>query len=131
MLYDGMLVLGLLLLVWIGFYFTLYALTGKEDIGSSPLSALFWPLAAAAMLGFHAWFWSHGGQTLGMRAWRIRLLTEDGTPVGPKQATVRYLLAWLSVLPLGLGYWWSLFDKRRRAWHDTLSHTMLVVLEKK
>ena len=82
-------------------------------------------------MAFHIGFWKHGGQTLGMRAWKIKGLREDGAPLSVRDAAVRYLAAILSALPLGLGYLWSLFDPHRRAWHDRLSHTMLVVLEKK
>ncbi len=49
---------------------------------------------------FFGWFWTHGGQTLGMRAWKLRLVRYDGEPVGWRQALLRFLLASLWLLPL-------------------------------
>jgi uncharacterized RDD family membrane protein YckC len=55
-------------------------------------------------LAFFGWFWTHGGQTLGMRAWRLKLRRIDGRPPGWVNATVRYavmLLSWgVALTPL-------------------------------
>jgi uncharacterized RDD family membrane protein YckC len=48
---------------------------------------------------YFTWFWSHGGQTVAMKAWHVRLLGADGRPVSPLRAAVRYLLSWLWFLP--------------------------------
>jgi len=80
---------------------------------------------------FFGWFWTHGGQTLGMRAWRLQLLDRDGKPVTWHQALIRYAAAWLSLLPLGLGYLWIWLDRDGQAWHDRLSGTRLVLLRKR
>lgn len=48
---------------------------------------------------YFTWFWSHGGQTVAMKAWHIRLRTADDQPVSMRRAWVRYLLAWLWFLP--------------------------------
>ncbi len=92
--------------------------------------ALFSMYLFLVAFGFFGWFWLHGGQTLGMRAWRIRVVTFDGKPIGPWHALLRYLVAIASWLPLGLGFWWSLWDKERLCWHDRYSETVLVVLPK-
>ena len=75
---------------------------------------------------FYCWFWTHGGQTLGMRAWRIRVVGRDGQEVGWGRAVGRFFAAWLSALPAGAGFWWSLIDPQRLCWHDRLSGTVLV-----
>jgi uncharacterized RDD family membrane protein YckC len=79
---------------------------------------------------FFSWFWIHGGQTLGMRSWRLKLLDKGGSRVTLGQSLVRYAAALLSLLPLGLGYLWVLFDRDGMAWHDRLSNTRLVMLKK-
>lgn len=79
---------------------------------------------------FFGWFWTHGGQTLGMRAWRLKLLDASGGPATWRQALVRVAGAYLSALALGLGYLWILFDPEKRSWHDRLSSTRLVILSK-
>ena len=79
---------------------------------------------------FYGWFWTHGGQTLGMRAWRLRLLRSDGKAANWRSAIIRVAAAHLSWLALGLGYVWILFDSERLAWHDRLSSTRLVIVAK-
>jgi uncharacterized RDD family membrane protein YckC len=49
----------------------------------------------------------------------------DGARITWAQALIRYLTAYLSWLALGLGFWWSLWDKDRKTWHDRLSGTEL------
>lgn len=73
--------------------------------------------------GFYGWFWTHGGQTLGMRAWRIRVLTMDGRPLAWKQALIRFVALLISWGLLGLGFFWGLVDKYSYTWHDYLSRT--------
>lgn len=77
---------------------------------------------------FFGWFWTHGGQTLGMRAWRLRVVADDGRPMSWKLAWRRFAWSLLSWLTAGLGFIWSLFDRERLAWHDRLSGTRLVLL---
>jgi uncharacterized RDD family membrane protein YckC len=84
-----------------------------------------------ASLLFFGWFWTHGGQTLGMRAWRLQVRRTDGMPLPWPAAIARYAFAWLAWLPLGAGVLWSAVDARRRAWHDALSGTEVVLLPKK
>ena len=40
---------------------------------------------------FFAWFWLHGGQTLGMRAWRLRVQRPEGQPITLWRALLRFL----------------------------------------
>ena len=52
------------------------------------------------VLGFYfSWFWTHGGQTLAMKTWRIKLISKDGAQLSWQQAVLRYLLVWLWFLP--------------------------------
>ncbi len=74
---------------------------------------------------FYTWFWMHGGQTLGLRAWKIKVLTLDRKPITWKHALLRFSAAMLSWLFFGLGFLWILIDKNQRSWHDHLSQTAL------
>ncbi len=80
---------------------------------------------------FYVWFWSHGGQTLGMKTWMLQLVSDDGKPIDRKQAFIRAFVGVLSWCCLGLGFYWSLFDKKNRTWHDILSASHLIQLKKK
>lgn len=72
--------------------------------------------------------WRVGGQTLGMKAWRIRLVTVDAQRPAWGRITVRFLFAGVSLACLGLGFIWTLFDREHRSWHDMISGTRLVLL---
>ena len=80
---------------------------------------------------FYGWFWTHGGQTLGMRTWKLKLVSVDNNPVSWKQALIRYIGALISWGVFGLGFLWVLFNKDQKTWHDMLSETKLIQLPKK
>jgi uncharacterized RDD family membrane protein YckC len=76
---------------------------------------------------YFCWHWVDGKQTLGMRSWKIEVINETDTPLNWKQASFRYFAALLSLLLLGLGFIWALFDKEKLTLHDRLSKTKLIV----
>jgi uncharacterized RDD family membrane protein YckC len=119
LVYDAFLVAALTF----AFTFTVVVLRGREIEPGTPWFA---PALLGIALAFYGWFWTRGGQTLGMQAWRIRVTAADGGPVRWPQAVMRFFAAWLSALPAGLGYWWVLVDAQKRAWHDRLSDTRTV-----
>jgi uncharacterized RDD family membrane protein YckC len=75
---------------------------------------------------FFAWCWTRGGQTLGMRTWKMKVVNEDNTKLSYTTALIRFIVSMISWLPFGLGYLWSLWDKQHRTWHDIASKTKLV-----
>ena len=79
---------------------------------------------------FYTWFWLHGGQTLGMRAWKLRLQNIDGRPITIWQALLRFLVAIPSLALAGLGFFWMLVDKDSMTWHDRFSESVIVKLPK-
>jgi uncharacterized RDD family membrane protein YckC len=80
----------------------------------------------AVVYAFFVFFWTRGGQTLGMRSWRIRLETYEGNTPSFAAASLRFFMAIVSLLPLGLGFLWQLWDVDKLAWHDRVSRTRLV-----
>jgi len=48
---------------------------------------------------YFGWFWTHGGQTLAMKTWRVRIVTREGKALRWPRALLRYLLAWLWFVP--------------------------------
>jgi uncharacterized RDD family membrane protein YckC len=88
----------------------------------------FWFSAGLATIPalFFCWFWTHGGQTLGMVAWRLHLEAPDGGPPDWPRALLRYCAALMSLLPVGLGFIWALWDSERATWHDRISGTRMV-----
>lgn len=76
--------------------------------------------------GFFLWFWKRGGQTLGMRAWRLRIYSITEEPVGWGRLVLR-LLASLG----GLGTLLVLFDvKNKQSLQDRVAQTEVLKLTK-
>jgi uncharacterized RDD family membrane protein YckC len=126
-LYDSLLLFGL----WtLASGLLLLASGGRLADPDRPFALLVTLQCALALItgGFFLWFWTHGGQTLGMRAWRLKLVTRNGGPVTLRQGLVRLAAALLALAPGGLGLLWVLVDPRRRAWHDRWSGTQLIVV---
>lgn len=123
MFYDGLLLLALLFLASLPFT----VLHGSAFESGDPGYRLY--LLAVCYIYF-AWQWTHGGQTLGMKTWRLRAVTASGATMDWQQTLVRYLGALLSMAVFGLGYWWILIDRDRLAWHDRLSGTRLVLVNR-
>lgn len=92
----------------------------------SPLQLALWLLCWLLAGTYAVVSWRHGGQTLGMRPWRLRVLAADGGRPGLRALAMRYAVGTLSLLPAGLGFWWAWLDRDRLAWHDRASGTRLV-----
>jgi uncharacterized RDD family membrane protein YckC len=76
--------------------------------------------------GYFVLSWLRGGQTLGGRAWRVRVVPSDGAALGLRQALLRFAVAVVSLLAFGAGFWWALADRDRRTWHDRVARTMVI-----
>ena len=85
---------------------------------------------ALLIVGFYGVPWRRGGQTLGMASWRLRVERHDGSLLLWRDVIVRIAAGLLSLLPAGLGWLWILVDREKRAWHDRLSRTRVVVVPK-
>ena len=75
---------------------------------------------------YFAWQWVRGGFTLGMKTWHLSVERLDGDTITWQQSGVRFVLAMVSLLCLGMGFWWILVDKEKRAWHDIGSRSRMV-----
>ena len=124
-LYDTLVLIALAVIVA-----TIAVALKKGPITSA--SGYWRPMLQLAMtlvgMAFYLWFWTHGGQTLGMKAWRLVLVTDQGAIPGYGHAALRLAASLLSWLPLGLGYLWVLVDRDHLSWHDRLSGTRLVLI---
>ena len=88
-------------------------------------------VALVCTTGFFCAFWVKSGQTLGMQAWRIKLVNFSGEVPNIRQGVMRCLGAVVSAACLGLGYLWCLVDRNGRYWHDYLSGTELILLPRR
>jgi len=119
MFYDLFLLITILLLAGL----IAVALNGGSAIGAG--NPFFFIYLLAVSFLFYGWFWTHGGQTLGMRSWKITLINYDNSDITWHQAFIRFSVALLSWLPLGLGFWWQYLGKDQLSWPDLMSNTRL------
>lgn len=137
MFYDSLLAIALMMVVTLLYQqILLRLLYGSEqlqmlaDAGRLDIDPLLSTLLLFSLFGFFAKFWTHNGQTLGMQVWGIRIQNADGRAIDLWQALLRFLIALVSLLCLGMGYWWMLIDKQKRTWHDIYSGSQAVQLPK-
>lgn len=110
----------------------LLAVHGNVDLTHPPLA---WRVGLRAALllvtaGYFVISWARGGQTIGMRAWRLRIVDRDGLPLRWPRVLLRFVVACASLLALGVGFLWCLYDSRKRGWHDLAARSLLVRLQK-
>ncbi len=124
MLYDFFIVIAL----WMLATALLLPLTGGQMIPATNYFYKFYLLAI--WLVFYAWFCSHGGQTLGMRAWRLQVRNDNGTSLTFIQACWRFGLALACNVVFFIGLLWMLCDGKKQTLYDRLSHSTMVKLPK-
>lgn len=117
------------LLLFLGHYFGLYTMQGEQHFSDTIANTYwlkwpneFWKIAWVSF--FFVFFWAKSGQTLGMKAWRLRLQNQDGTRI-TKTTGIKRLLPTL----LGLGNLTVIFDRKNKlSLQDRLTNTEVVVL---
>ncbi|ELR64736.1 Putative transmembrane protein [Photobacterium marinum] len=137
-LYDSLVIAAVLMLAG-GVAMAVAALmlyTGLLDLGNyQDLSAymtqhpvvgmLYTGYLALVIVGFFAYFWCKGGQTLGMRAWKLRLQNKDGSNIRLTQALIR-----MGSSAFGLGNLIAPFSKEKQSFQDLMAECEMIVLPK-
>ena len=142
-LYEGVLLFGVLMISGL-----IYA--GLTQMKHALQGTLGFQVFLFLVLGLYfVWFWTHGGQTVAMKAWHIRLVDAEGRAVTWQRASWRYLLSWLWFVPAlvsmrslgfhsGAAFFGALFagvvtyalltrlHPQRQFWHDAVCGTRLV-----
>jgi len=142
-IYEGVLLFGVVMIA--GYLFSSLTQQRNAMIGRHGLQAFLFIVLAI----YFVWFWSHGGQTVAMRAWHVRVVDAAGAPLTQMRALARYALSWLWFLPALLLLWaWGVRDTgavfgvmaagvlayaglarlhpQRQFWHDAVCRTRLV-----
>ena len=119
MLYDALLLIAL----WMLATALIVIVSGQEIPAQNRLFMLYLIIISWA---YFAICW-RGGHTLGMKAWRIRILARQ-QPMAWSATLLRFLVACLGMACGGLGFLWSLFNPQRAGWHDLASASRLVVV---
>ncbi len=121
MVYDSLLVAAIL----ISTITLMVVLTNTPVAGPNVIGLLL-----LESFAFFAYFWIFRGQTLGMLAWRLSIVTGSGYQMTFTQALLRYFGALISVAAFGLGYIWILVDAQKRGWPDLISDSRVLFTPK-
>lgn len=127
LVYDGFLLAALLII----FTFAALVFTGGHAILRSTAGPWYFVYCAGEICVIAGYFvinWTRSGQTLGMRAWRLRAVSESGKPLSGGSALLRFVCALLAWAPAALGVLWLYLDPDHLALHDRLSKTRVVLL---
>lgn len=119
LLYEGLVVFSILL---IGFLMPQVVFSG---FGLQMSGKMLWLHVLLVLMVYFVWCWLHGGQTLPMKTWKLRVTSIDGNQLRPLQAVLRYLVAWPSIIFL-VGIVWALFDKDGQFLHDRVAGTCII-----
>ena len=114
----------LLLAVWFIAAFLFHLVFRDTEAGYFRPLFQFYLLCVGGI--YFIWFWTHGGQTLAMQTWKLRLISRNGERVTTQQAMARYLMAIIGISFLGFGLLWALFDRDRQFLHDKLAGTRII-----
>jgi len=117
---DGTLIAGVFLAAVLVAEAKMNVLPGIKEIEMGAAVAL---LIIGAL--YHAFFLTLADATPGMRYAHISLCTFDGHSPSLAQRCGRLGALLLSVVTLGLGVAWTIFDEDHLCWHDRLSRTYL------
>ena len=145
LLYDALLVIAILFIAAL-----------PLPLVEEPVRTLWWARTLEQLyllitwFLFLGWFWTHGGQTVGMKAWRLKLQCVNGNKPSWRDALIRFLVSsasfWLLLvlygleilsskiafilasIVFGLAFLWITIDQKGCAWHDHLSRTRLVMM---
>ncbi|MBT7763439.1 MAG: RDD family protein [Gammaproteobacteria bacterium] len=134
LLYDGFLVFAM----WMFIGYAMLGIFGTDSNQvvegvvqtDSVVSTLTFLLMVASSSGFYLWFWTRGGQTLGMISWRLKAVSFDDRPMSVRQGIIRFFSAWPAFWLAGIGYFWLYLDKNNDALHDKLSETKVILMPK-
>ncbi len=142
-LYEGVLLFGVLAFAALVYGVAVHQTSGIEK--RTGLIAVCFVVLGVYFIGL----WTQAGQTLAMKTWHLRLLTDRGRPLSPRRALARYLASYVWFLPplalagalhlpsagaiFGLMTGWiavyalsARLHPRRQFWHDALCDTAIV-----
>lgn len=110
-------------------HFGILDITGYEDasayLGTHPVASLVYSFyLASVVISFFAYFWCKGGQTLGMRAWKLRLQNTDGSNIRLTQAFIR-----MGTSAFGLGNLLSPFSTTKQSFQDLMAECEMIVTD--
>ena len=123
LVYDSLLIGAIVLVLSL---LLVFVNEGYPESGSFVSFIQFFILVATGP-AFYSYFWiANKGQTTGMLAWKIKLVSMDETELNLKQTILRCLISIISFVCFGLGYFWIFYNKNNLSWSDILTKTKII-----
>ena len=118
-IYDVFPVVGIFILT------SLVVLVARNGVEVERFSPWFTILLLSEFSLYYIYSWKIGGQTLGMRAWKIKIIPNNNSQnqLTWGQATLRFLIGILSTVLLGLGVFWKKLSRSKKSWMDLVSRS--------
>ena len=120
LLYDSLIILGWLMVA------SALALPFGETEKLALRDFWFTSWLVFVCFAYLAGCWHFFGMTVGMRAWRVKLVDTGGGQVSLFRCLLRFLTGFVSLGALGFGFIWALLDNKKRCWHDLAGHCILI-----
>jgi len=116
-LYDIFPVAGIFIMT------SLVVLVVRQGVEVERFSPWFTVLLLSELVLYYVYSWKVGGQTLGMRAWKIKIIPNNSNQnqLTWNQALLRFLIGLLSTVLIGLGVFWKIFSASKKSWMDLIS----------
>jgi uncharacterized RDD family membrane protein YckC len=128
LIYDAVLLIALLMIYTAA---SIAFTKGHAAVSRESAGGWFYAYCAGELgviAGYYILNWVRSGQTLGMRAWHLRAVSDLGRPLSGASAALRFLCGFLAWPPAALGVLWLYLDTDHLAIHDRLSRTRVVHL---
>lgn len=127
-LYDGFLIVAISMLygglvTWLSALFYGVNTQDYSQTVGGPLFQFGWVFT---LLVFYCYFWIRAGQTVGMKAWRLKVISTTNHPLTVFQCIIRFFSGIVFFAAAGIGLWWVLLDKNNDSLHDRASKTRLI-----
>ncbi|MBE19554.1 MAG: hypothetical protein CMD69_01290 [Gammaproteobacteria bacterium] len=123
LIYDSLLIAAIIIVASLLLVFV----NGEYPKPGTLLSVIQFLISILVGPFFYSYFWlTNDGQTTGMQAWKIKLVSSNESKLNMKQTYLRCLISVISFLFIGIGYFWILFNKNNLSWSDIATKTRVI-----
>ena len=123
LIYDSLLIAAIIIVASLLLVF----INGEYPKPGTLLSVIQFLISILVGPLFYSYFWlTNDGQTTGMQALKIKLVSSNESKLNMKQTYLRCLISVISFLFIGIGYFWILFNKNNLSWSDIATKTRVV-----
>jgi uncharacterized RDD family membrane protein YckC len=131
MIYDGLILIALYIMAGFAVVAVIKATNNNQFPGELPAAVNLSLMFIIAFFYYSDSWRRRNGQTVGMKAWGLKLVNDNGGRLQLSQCMLRVGTGFFSLAIFGLGFLWALIDKKQRSWHDiaSVSHQVFIPKE--